>query len=636
MKTVWNAQRTGARGAQPRARLAALAAAIALLATSLVMSAGGAGAQPALCMDEPITVDLGAGDLPTAGDDVIAGTPDADIIAAGAGNDLVCGGGGDDTVWGQAGDDKIEGGEGDDKIRGGDGNDELHGGPGADDLSGGRGDDTVSGDDGNDTKLRGGTGDDVIHGGAGDDLAIHGNGGSDSVYGDDGDDALITGGPRPDMIWGGDGNDMLRGHKGADMLWGGAGDDMLSGGPQPDDLDGGDGTDSCYGGTQIDTAVNCEMESNIAELRVATFNASMNRQNAGDLVTELSEGGSEQPATIAEIIQRTAPDVVLINEFDYDAELAGVAAFQDNYLSVSQNGATPILYPYAYSAPSNTGVASGLDLDNNGEVGGPGDAFGFGFFEGQFAMVIYSKYPIDFDGARTFQNFLWKDMPGALLPDDPTTEEPADWYSPEELDAFRLSSKSHWDVPIWVAGQTVHILASHPTPPVFDGEEDRNGTRNHDEIRFWADYIAGADYIYDDSGTMGGLGPDSQFVIAGDLNADPFDGDSTNNPAALLVENPLVNNTIVPSAPGGAEAVAQGPNNEDHLGDPSYDTADFGEAEFNGPGNLRVDYVLPSANLVMSQAGIFWPASNDPLAALSGVFPFPSSDHRLVWVDLAL
>ena len=105
-------------------------------------------------------------------------------------------------------------------------------------------------------------------------------------------------------------------------------------------------------------------------------------------------------------------------------------------------------------------------------------------------MVVYSKYPIDTDDVRTFQHFSWADMPGALLPDDPATAAPADWYSPEELDVFRLSSKSHWDVPIEIGKKTVHFLVSHPTPPTFDGTEDRNGTRNHDEIRFWADYVS--------------------------------------------------------------------------------------------------------------------------------------------------
>ena len=66
---------------------------------------------------------------------------------------------------------------------------------------------------------------------------------------------------------------------------------------------------------------------------------------------------------------------------------------------------------------------------------------------------------------------------------------PRDWYSPEVLRSLRLSSKSHWDLPVRIGRRTVHVLASHPTPPTFDGPEDRNGTRNHDEIRFWAEYV---------------------------------------------------------------------------------------------------------------------------------------------------
>jgi hypothetical protein len=129
-------------------------------------------------------------------------------------------------------------------------------------------------------------------------------------------------------------------------------------------------------------------------------------------------------------------------------------------LSVSQRGAAPIEYPYMYIAPSNTGVPSGYDLDNDGSVGGPNDALGCGFFPGQFGLVVYSKYPIEKDAVRTFQTFLWKDMPAARLPDDPATSAPADWYSPAELAVFRLSSKSHWDVPIKIEAETVHFLVS--------------------------------------------------------------------------------------------------------------------------------------------------------------------------------
>jgi hypothetical protein len=369
-------------------------------------------------------------------------------------------------------------------------------------------------------------------------------------------------------------------------------------------------------------------------VRFATFNASLNRNFASQLVADLSTPGNAQAATVAEIIQITRPDVLLINEFDFVEDGVAAQLFQENYLSVSHNGSEPIEYPYRFVAPSNTGIPSGFDLNNNGMIGGPDDAFGFGFFPGQFGMAVYSMFPIDYDTVRTFQTFLWKDMPGALLPDDPSTPEPADWYSPEELDIFRLSSKSHWDVPILIGGKTVHFLVSHPTPPVFDGPEDRNGTRNFDEIRFWADYIlpSQSDYIYDDEGEQGGLEPGALFVIAGDQNSDPFDGDSIPGSAQLLLENPLVNTKVTPSSEGAPEqAVLQGGANDTHLGDPAFDTADFADT---APGNLRADYVLPRKNLRIVDAGVFWPLSTDPLFSLVGTFPFPSSDHRLVWVDV--
>lgn len=369
-------------------------------------------------------------------------------------------------------------------------------------------------------------------------------------------------------------------------------------------------------------------------VRFATFNASLNRFSAGALAVELATPGSAQPATIAEIIQTVRPEVLLINEFDFDP--VALDLFQQNYLEVSQNGAQPITYDYSFIAPSNTGIASGLDLDNSGSVGGPGDAFGFGFFPGQFGMAVLSMHPIAYDDVRTFQNFRWADMPGALLPDNPATPEPADWYSPAELEAFRLSSKSHWDVPIVIGNKTVHFLVSHPTPPVFDGPEDRNGTRNHDEIRFWADYVGPGrntgSYIYDDNGVHGGLKRGSMFVIAGDLNSDPLDGDSIAGSAQLVLDHPLVNSKMTPSSEGAAQQAAlQGGANAVHLGDPRYDTADFADG---APGNLRADYVLPSKQLRIVDAGVFWPTTSDAAFALVGTFPFPSSDHRLVWVDV--
>ena len=369
------------------------------------------------------------------------------------------------------------------------------------------------------------------------------------------------------------------------------------------------------------------------KVRFATFNASLNRATEGELVDDLSTPDDEQARNVAETIQRVDPDVVLINEFDYAP--GAVDLFRDNYLERSQRGARPVRYRYAFTAPVNTGVPSGHDLDNDGTIGGGNDAYGFGEFPGQYGMVVYSKYPILARHARTFRTFRWQDMPHAMLPDDPATDAPADWYSDDELADVRLSSKSHWDLPIRVGRRTVHFLTSHPTPPTFDGPEDRNGTRNHDEIRFWADYVAGgrrAAYIYDDAGRRGGLHRGTPFVIAGDQNADPYDGDSADRAIWQLLRHPRIDARRAPMSKGGPEAAdLQGGANADHRGDPAYDTADFADT---APGNLRADYLLPSRRLRTVGGGVFWPTTDDPLYRLTGSYPPPTSDHRMVWLDV--
>lgn len=365
-------------------------------------------------------------------------------------------------------------------------------------------------------------------------------------------------------------------------------------------------------------------------VRFATFNASLNRVAAGQLMSDLSTPGNLQAQKVAEVIQRNRADVQLINEFDYVPGNAAADAFRKNYLRIGQNGARPIDYPYAYTAPSNTGVPTGFDLDHSGTVGGGNDAQGFGLFEGQYGMLVLSKYPIDLAHVRTFQNFLWKDMPGALLPDDPATPAPRDWYSPAILNVLRLSSKSHWDLPLKIGRSTVHFLVSHPTPPSFDGPEDRNGTRNHDEIRLWADYVTPGKggYLYDDRGRRGGLGAGERFVIAGDNNSDPIDGDSVPGAIQQLLHAPRVIETDPGSQGAVLAAQAQGGANVGQKGDPFFDTGDFSDV---APGNLRTDYVLPSRGLLPRHAEVFWPVPSDPLSRLND-----ATDHHLVRVDVSV
>ncbi|MBE8168854.1 MAG: endonuclease/exonuclease/phosphatase family protein [Shewanella sp.] len=372
-------------------------------------------------------------------------------------------------------------------------------------------------------------------------------------------------------------------------------------------------------------------------VRFATYNASFDRRSANVLPAQMAKGKNQQIKNVAEVIQRTRPDVLLLNEFDHDGigeDTTVVRNFIDNFLKKSQNGAEAIDYPYFYIVPTNTGLAES-DFNNDGKVTTPNDAYGFGFYHGQYGFIVLSKYELDTDNLRSFQEFLWKDMPNAALP---SNADGSSYYSDNTLENFRLSSKNHLDLPVKISkDKTIHLLAMHPTPPVFDGAEDRNGRRNHDEIRLFSDYISDNDnkntYLVDDQGNKGGLGASESFIVVGDLNADPIDGDSYQYAIKQLLNHPRVAQEVavgnrVPASKGGAGYAT----NKAFNGTPDYWTQVY---------PLRLDYVLPSVDLNVVDSGVYWQAAGENYRYLfeNGAGEqgkTVSSDHRLVWVDIKI
>lgn len=393
------------------------------------------------------------------------------------------------------------------------------------------------------------------------------------------------------------------------------------------------------------TYVNVQPETTFAlpakagDFRIATFNAGFDKQAAeGEQATSFAAGDYRQAQKVAEIIQRSNPDILLLNEIDGNDSGAAVEAFKTGYLEVAQaDGVEAVTYDHVYYSECNTGLVVTeieADFNNDDVLGGPDDRYGFGNYNGQYCMAIFSKYEIDTAQTRTFQKFLWKDMPEAQQP----VLEGTNWYSAEEWNIFRLSSKTHIDLPINVNGTTVHVLASHPTPPVFDGKEDRNGLRNFDEIRLWADYIDPAStYLYDDMGNADvTLAENTRFVIMGDENASAVEGDAAevNGVTAInqLLDSPLVNpNMAEDSDVFQVPTSAAGAANRTSSVYASTHTAGWA---------MRADYVLPSAyGLKVAQGGVFWPQASDDLHYLVtaiGEGDVESSDHRMVWMDLEI
>ncbi len=371
-------------------------------------------------------------------------------------------------------------------------------------------------------------------------------------------------------------------------------------------------------------------------IRVATYNASLNRNADGELAKQLKEHDAQIQA-VATVIRQVRPDVLLINEIDYAANEDNAATFESRYLANSQpdllnQPAWPM--PHHYSNSVNTGIPSGLDLNNDGDTTDPDDAFGFGRFPGQYGMAVFSRYEIDRDAVTTFQKFLWSRLPNALRPFDPKTDR--HFYDDPTWAAMRLSSKSLWKVPVKTPQGTLCVIASHPTPPAFDGPEDRNGCRNHDEIKMIELLIQSSPALIDDAGQPAAIDPNHAFVIMGDLNCDPMDGDGKQQALHSLLRSPLLAKATPPSSQGGAEASSsQGKANLKHRSKPTEDTADFSD---NAVGNLRADYVLPSRHCKVVASGVAWPtkpeAANiapDLLKKLN-----EASDHHLVWVDIEI
>lgn len=314
------------------------------------------------------------------------------------------------------------------------------------------------------------------------------------------------------------------------------------------------------------------------------------------LLRDIARGEDPQINATLEIIAEADADVLALQGFDYDLTGAALSAY------VEALRARGIDYPYSFSSRPNTGMPTELDMDGDGRLGEPRDAQSYGRFSGQGGMALLSRYPIDTANVQDFTTMLWRDMPGALLP-----ETEAGPFPSEAAQAIqRLSTTNHWVVPVEVPDLgTVRIMTLHASPPVFDGPEDRNGRRNHDEIVFWQHYLAG---------TFGPT-PEDRFVLMGDFNQDPFSGEGIKTAINGLLEDPRLQDPMPASA--GSEVAT---------GDP-LDTADWTDPV---PGNLRVDYVLPSADWQVLASGVIWPDAATPL----GQAAITASRHRLVWVDI--
>ncbi|WP_375186428.1 endonuclease/exonuclease/phosphatase family protein [Pseudooceanicola sp.] len=284
----------------------------------------------------------------------------------------------------------------------------------------------------------------------------------------------------------------------------------------------------------------------------------------------------DQIGTVVDTIAAARADVLVLADLDYDHGLATLTALRD---AIGAGGGPD--YPHLFAPRPNTGIDTGLDLNGDGEFGWAADAQGYGRFAGQGGLAVLSRFPLE--PGPDHSTMLWRDIPGSLLIDHQGRE------GAKAIGAGvqRLSSTSHFELGVRTpSGQPLTMMIFHAGPPVFDGPEDRNGRRNHDEVLFWKHRLDGA------------FGPPPPApVIIGAANLAPAGGDGRAPAINALLTDPRLTD---PPALRGL---------------PTVDWPD------PGPGALRVDYILPSADLTLGAAKVM---TADPKA----------SRHALIWVEI--
>ncbi|CUH39427.1 hypothetical protein JSE7799_02154 [Jannaschia seosinensis] len=292
------------------------------------------------------------------------------------------------------------------------------------------------------------------------------------------------------------------------------------------------------------------------------------------MIHHLRSGRDDQAEAALAVIAAAEADVILLLDVDWDLDGVGLAALAARLEEMGQS------YPYRIALRPNSGTPSGFDLDGNGTDHEARDALGYGWFTGDSGLALLSRLPIG--DVRDLSATLWADRPDAanLMPEGAHAVVP-------------LATTAQWVVPIRMGETEITLVTMAAGTPVFDGPEDRNGLRNREELAFVAELVADA----------------AAPLVLGRANLDPERGEGHLEAIRALLEHPKLRDPRPERPGGGLETVA-----------------------WNGPGHMRVDYVLPPRIAQVAGSGVIWPEDGSALAQAVA----EAGSGRLVWVDLSV
>ncbi|MCC6002447.1 MAG: endonuclease/exonuclease/phosphatase family protein [Pararhodobacter sp.] len=256
-------------------------------------------------------------------------------------------------------------------------------------------------------------------------------------------------------------------------------------------------------------------------MRLAVFHTELGRDGPGLLLRDIRRG-AEDVLRARDTILAAQPDVVVLLGFDHDLDMVALSAFQRLLADAGLD------LPYRFSRLPNRGMATGLDLVGDGRTGTADDAQGYGSFAGASGMAILSRLAVMEQGFQDHSAFLWRDLPGALLPGLNGRPYPSEAV----FEVQRLATTGIWSVPVLLPdGSTLTLLTWHAGPPVFGGPHQRNRRRNHDETLFWVHYL---------NGDLPFAPPPPPFALIGNSNIDPGEGDGMHAAMRRLLAHPAL------------------------------------------------------------------------------------------------
>ncbi|WP_441347491.1 endonuclease/exonuclease/phosphatase family protein [Shimia sp. MMG029] len=117
----------------------------------------------------------------------------------------------------------------------------------------------------------------------------------------------------------------------------------------------------------------------------------------------------DQTRAVTQVVAHVAPDILFLQGVDYDADLLGAKALQDQFAEAG------VAYTHLFALPPNTGVPTALDMNGDGYLHDAEDAQGFGHFRGASGLLVLSRWP--FGAVEDYSTLLWRDLPNAQMPD---------------------------------------------------------------------------------------------------------------------------------------------------------------------------------------------------------------------------